>query len=90
MDPELRAKLDELEKKVDAAYKAAHRTERYMFWTGVISALIFVLPLVGLLFVVPQFVSQYANLSNITATPGTSATTTGAAEYLNQLNSLLR
>lgn len=67
IDPELAAKLDELSKKVDAAYKAAESARKYLFWTGVVTVALIVLPAIGLVFVVPQFIASYTtNLNNIT------------------------
>ncbi len=68
MDAELRAKLEEIEQKVDAAYRAAHRAQQYLFWTGVITVVLFVVPLIGLAFTIPYFlnntVGAYSSLMN--------------------------
>ena len=66
IDPELLAKLDEISAKADAAFKAAESTRKYLFWTGVVTVVLFVVPLIGLAFVIPQFVGSYTtNLTNI-------------------------
>lgn len=59
IDPELSAKLDAIEAKASAAYEAAEKARKYLFWTGVISILVIVLPLIGLIFVIPQFIAGY-------------------------------
>ena len=59
IDPELLAKLNDIEAKVDKAFHAAESARKYLFWTGVITAVLFVLPLIGLLFAVPQFIDSY-------------------------------
>ena len=64
MDPELTSRLDRLEQKIDAAYEAAHKTERYLFWAFVASIVAFVLPLIGLLLAVPAFLSSYNSTIN--------------------------
>lgn len=61
IDPELKAKLDELEAKVDATFQAAHRAQQYLFWTGVVTVAVIVLPLIGLAFVLPSFINTYTN-----------------------------
>lgn len=61
IDSELAARLAEIEAKVDAAYKAAHRTQQYMFWTGVVTVAFIVFPLIGLAFVLPSFINTYTN-----------------------------
>ncbi|MHB1163107.1 MAG: hypothetical protein ACYCZZ_01065 [Minisyncoccota bacterium] len=59
IDPELLAKLDEIGAKADKAYHAAETVRKYLFWTGVVSIALVVLPLIGLAFVIPQFISSY-------------------------------
>ena len=59
IDPELLAKLEEISAKADAAYRAAESTRKYLFWTGVITAALIVLPLIGLAFAIPAFINSY-------------------------------
>lgn len=61
IDPELLAKLDEISAKADKAYHAAESARKYLFWTGVITLVLFVLPLIGLMFVIPQFINSYTS-----------------------------
>lgn len=51
----LMAKLAELEAKIDETYAAAHKTYRIMYWTGIISIVVIVIPLLILPFVLPAF-----------------------------------
>ena len=55
---EVLKKLVELEKKVDAIYKSAEKTRKYFMWTLILSVSFFVLPLIGLVFVIPQFINS--------------------------------
>lgn len=64
IDPELLAKLNEIDEKAEKAYRAAESTRKYFFWTGVITAALIVLPLLGLAFAVPQFISSYMTTLN--------------------------
>lgn len=64
IDPELAQRLDELSQKIDAAYRAAEAARKYLFWTGVVTVALFVLPLIGLLFVLPQFFSYYSTAAS--------------------------
>ena len=59
IDPELSAKLDEISAKAEKAYQAAESTRTYLFWTGVVTAALIVLPLIGLAFAIPSFISSY-------------------------------
>jgi hypothetical protein len=64
LDPELSAKLDEIGAKADRAYKAAETVRKYLFWTGVITVALIVLPLIGLAFAIPSFISSYTTTLN--------------------------
>ncbi len=55
---EVLKKLAELEVKVDAIYKSAEKTRKYFMWTLIISVVLFVLPLIGLIFAIPQFLNS--------------------------------
>jgi len=61
IDPELLAKLDEIGAKADRAYVAAESARKYLFWTGVITVALVVVPLIGLAFVLPSFISSYTS-----------------------------
>lgn len=61
IDPELAAKLDEISEKADRAYRASETVRKYLFWTGIITIALFVVPLFGLMFVIPQFLSSYTS-----------------------------
>ena len=64
IDPELLAKLDEIGAKADRAYVAAESVRKYLFWTGVITVALVVVPLIGLAFVLPSFISSYTSSLN--------------------------
>jgi len=64
IEVELAAKLDAIAEKADAAYRAAESTRKYLFWTGVVTVALIVLPLIALAFVVPSFISSYTGTLN--------------------------
>ncbi len=64
IDPELSARLDEITAKADAAYRAAESTRKYLFWTGVVTVALIILPLIGLAFAIPQFLNSYTSTLN--------------------------
>ncbi len=64
MDPTLEQKLKDLEVKIDALYRGSEKMRKYFLAVLVISVVAFVLPLMGLIFVVPQFLSIYSGVSN--------------------------
>ncbi len=87
MDPELKVRLDAIEQKVDAAYKAAHKAQQYLFWTGIVTVAVIVLPLIGLIFVIPSFINNYVNPLN--AATGNPSVNTGTLQgTMNTLNAL--
>ena len=64
IDPELAAKLDEISAKADRACEAAEAARKYLFWTGIITVALIVLPLIGLAFAIPSFISSYTSTLN--------------------------
>jgi len=64
IDPELLAKLDEIGAKADKAYQAAEKVRKYLFWTGIITILLIVVPLIGLAFALPSFINSYTTTLN--------------------------
>ncbi len=61
-DQELRQKLDTLEQKIDAVYVSAEKTRKYFLGVIIVSVVAFVLPLVGLMFAIPSFLSTYGEM----------------------------
>jgi hypothetical protein len=59
IDPELAARLDDIAAKADAAARSAEGARKYLLWTGVITALLIILPMIGLVFAIPSFLSSY-------------------------------
>ena len=64
IDPELVARLDALEAKIDKAYHASEMVRKYLFWTGVITIALIVIPAIGLAFAIPAFLSSYTTTLN--------------------------
>ncbi|MBI2439601.1 MAG: hypothetical protein HYV45_03330 [Candidatus Moranbacteria bacterium] len=62
MDEETIKKLEICEKKIDAVYVSVEKTRRYFLWTLVLTLVMFFLPLVGLIFVIPFFLNIFSGL----------------------------
>ena len=62
MEQEISQKLDLLEKKLEENIKIARQMRKYFLWTLIISVVVIVLPLIGLLFVIPQLINSYTNI----------------------------
>ena len=54
---EILQKLKEQEEKLDAIYRSAEKTRKYFLFNLILSVVLFVLPLIGLLIIIPQFLS---------------------------------
>lgn len=64
-DLELRQRLESLEKQIAEAHALAKRLYRILFWTVVISIALFVLPLIGLMFEIPNLINTYGQIGTI-------------------------
>lgn len=53
-----------LEQKVDAIYESVEKTRKYILWTMIVTLAIVVLPVIGLFFAVPSFMSTYTETLN--------------------------
>jgi len=62
MDEEIRKQLSEQAVKIEAIYRSVEKIRKYFLWTLIVSIVVIVLPLVGLLFAVPHFLSTYNSL----------------------------
>ncbi len=56
---EVLKKIAENTEKIDKIYKSVEKTRKYFFWTMVITILTVVVPLIGLIFVIPAFLKTY-------------------------------
>ena len=52
-------KLIELEEKINKIYISVEKTRKYFLWTAIITTAVIVLPLIGLIFVLPSFMTNY-------------------------------
>ena len=64
-DVELRAEIAAINAKLDKIYVSTEKTRKYFLWTLIGTLVAFVLPLIGLMFAIPSFISTYANIANI-------------------------
>jgi hypothetical protein len=61
MDQDLQKKIDEQGVKIDAIYKSVEKTRKYFLMIIWITVIAVVLPLIGLMFVLPSFLSTYTS-----------------------------
>jgi hypothetical protein len=62
MDEEILKKFEAVEKKIDAIYASVEKTRKYFLLTLIVTAVLIVLPLLGLLIAIPKFLSIYSGL----------------------------
>lgn len=55
MEPEMYKKIDDLEKKLDTIFKSTEKTRKYFLWTLIISVVMIVLPLIGIVALLPIY-----------------------------------
>lgn len=46
---------------LEKTYKSAEKTRKYFLYTAIITVLAFLLPLIGLIFIIPSFIDTYTN-----------------------------
>jgi hypothetical protein len=61
MEEEILKKIESQDKKLEDIYRSVEKTRKYFLWTLIITVALFVLPLVGLLFAIPKFLSAYTS-----------------------------
>jgi type II secretory pathway component PulF len=64
-DQELRLRLDAIDKKLEETFRSAEKTRKYILWTVIATVACFVIPLIGLAFVIPSFISSYAQIGGL-------------------------
>jgi type II secretory pathway component PulF len=62
MEEELLKKLEEQGKKIEEIYRSVEKMRKFFLWTLIITAVVIILPLIGLIFVIPQFLNLYTGM----------------------------
>jgi len=62
MENEILELIKKQDEKIDAIYKSVEKTRKYILIVTIATIVAFVLPLIGLLFVIPSFIGTYADL----------------------------
>lgn len=64
MDEDIKNRLGGIERKLDVAFHSIEKTRKYFLWMLLITAIMIILPLIALVFVIPQFLSVL-DISNL-------------------------
>lgn len=65
METEIIKKLEEQDNKINQIFISVEKTRKYFQWTMIITVALFVLPLIGLFFAIPSFLSQYSQIQSL-------------------------
>lgn len=65
MDEELKRRLDTQDEKLSLIYISVEKTRKYFLWTMIGTIVMFVLPLIGLFFAIPFFLSTLSTAYGI-------------------------
>ena len=64
MEEEILKKIEAQDKKLEEIYRSVEAIKKYFLWTLIVTAALIILPIIGLLFVIPKFLSIYSNVLN--------------------------
>ena len=59
MQPDIQKQIEELDRKLDEIYVSVEKARKYFFWSMVVTLVVFVLPLIALIFIIPSFLNDY-------------------------------
>ncbi len=65
MEEDLARRLEALERKLDATFASAEKMRKYFQIILIVTVVAFVLPLMGLIFAVPTFLSTYQGIATM-------------------------
>ena len=58
MDQDIKKQLDQQQQMLTSIYRSTEKTRQYFLWTLIISIVLFVLPLIVMLFLLPSFIDN--------------------------------
>jgi len=61
MEEDIKNRLDNQDKILEKIYKSTEKTRKYFLWTLIVTLIMFFIPLIGLLFILPGFISIYTS-----------------------------
>lgn len=64
MEPNLEERFKKLEEQIGKIYISVEKTRKYFQWTLIITVIVFVLPLLLMVFAIPSFIRTYSSLMN--------------------------
>jgi len=65
MDQPSQVDLNDLARRIDATYRSVERMRKFFMWTLIITAVMFILPLIGIIFLIPVYLNTLGGLVSI-------------------------
>ena len=65
METEILERLKQNDEKLEKIYASVEKTRKYFLWIMIASVVLFVIPLIGLIFAIPSFLNTYSSLGSI-------------------------
>ncbi len=62
MEEEILRKIKEQEEKIDKIYEAVEKTRKFFLYTLIVTLVIVLLPIIGMVFIVPRILSIYMDI----------------------------
>lgn len=63
MESEIIKKLEDQSRKLEIIEQSVKKIRSYLLWTLIITLVVFILPLIGLILVIPQFLNMYSSIA---------------------------
>ena len=65
MENNFEAKFAQLEEKINKIYVSVEKTRKYIWWAFIVTIVAVVLPIIGLFFAIPSFLSQFSQIQSL-------------------------
>jgi type IV secretory pathway component VirB8 len=65
MENNFEVKFAQLEEKIEKIYVSVEKTRKYIWWAFVVTIIAVVLPIIGLFFAIPSFLSQFSQIQSL-------------------------
>lgn len=63
MDPDVQSRLDQQDVLLNKIYISVEKTRKYIFWTGIFTCILFVLPLIASAFIIPKMLEDFGEFN---------------------------
>jgi type II secretory pathway component PulF len=60
MEQDILQKIEEQSRKIDEMYRSVEKLRKYFLWTLIITVAMILIPIIGLIIVIPQFLNIYS------------------------------